>query len=209
MIFSFDGNVFAGKTSLVNSAAEISGGQPIGEYGIFLKRVAASRCKNKHLAKQIEYLRAESIRQMLIRPGKTIFLDRSFVSLAAHVFALYKRKSADIRKSFLNRLKAHIKAGEVSIPDVYFFVDIPYPVAKGRFAKGAKNKKTAALYIERDYFGYIEEFNRRWAKLARGIILDGTDFQSSLTIIKKASQNKHLSAIKDSRVIDLLSRIYF
>lgn len=211
MIISFDGNVFSGKTTLARQAGRALGGRVIREHGDFLAAAAPGAYQNRYLSQQVRYLNAEALRIRKLSPDKLNLLDRSFVSLAAHVFALYKMGRSDIRRAFLKRLAEYMRAGRVIIPDFYYAVAVPYETAQARFAAGAKRKRTEPGYIEKDYFNHISYFVSQWIRLAGGTKLDGTDRRSYLAVADRKKRNASLRSGQDEAdwIIKNIRRIYF
>lgn len=153
-IIAIDGNVYTGKTSIARTA----GGIYIPEHNDF-----PINLQNDPRQTQKAYLKIDSIRRQCIISGRIHYLDRSFVSLCAHVWALYK-SGTDIREQFLSDLINSINAGEQIIPAAYIFVRCSYETALRRYQKNEREhpKGTAPQLIAREYFESVNEWNLLW-----------------------------------------------
>ncbi len=174
MIISLDGNVFTGKTTLCNILSKKNSCNVVLEYSDFIDKIDKSS-KEFNFLDHDEYLKIDIIRKKYLKSGIN-FLDRSFVSLSAHIYAVYKIGDADFRKNHINLLNKFLDDNNIIIPDFYIFVICDYDNAKKRFLreKEVYNKKgTPELFINKNYFLAINEFNKLWQKnIKNGIIIN-------------------------------------
>lgn len=175
MIISFDGNVFVGKTTIISNLSLRFGFNKMPEYGDVLSDIFLD-CdyKDVHKNNQERYLMVDKKRMNLIKEGVNL-LDRSFVSMSAHIYALNKMKIMDIRDFYIARLAAHLGRKEIILPNKYIIVSCPYEVAYDRFVDGYSIKGTGQEYIKRDYFEYVNEFNFRWLESIPGLMVDSRE----------------------------------
>ncbi len=155
-VVALDGNVYSGKTTL----AKIMSGVYVPEHTDF--PIAP---KPDPLDTQKEYLMIDNIRKRHINGGEVNFLDRSFISLCGHVWALY-RSGQDIRKPFFLEMIKAIKKDCLIIPNSYVFVKCEYETALKRYNLGEleKPKRTNFSFITQEYFDSIDEWNLLWQK---------------------------------------------
>lgn len=178
MIISFDGNVFVGKTTIISNLSSKFGFNKIPEYSDFLNGISLNRdYKNEHKNNQEKYLMVDKERIDLIKDGINL-LDRSFVSMSAHVYALNKINDIDIRDFYITRLDIYLSKKEIIIPNKYIIILSTHKIAYKRFTDGHSVKGTEPKYINKDYFNYINEFNLRWLELASGLMIN-SDMRAS------------------------------
>ncbi len=174
MIISFDGNVFSGKTSLIKALSELSFGEKIDEQGAFLKNDIPSHVfseKEIAISAQLNYLQAEEERMKHIDENKTCLLDRSFVSMAAHVYALYQVNNLDIRDWFLKEIEVRIYSGKVAIPDIFCFVTCDHEIIEKRASMNI-SRNTGNIYFNKRYLESIDRFNQKWIQMVEGVTID-------------------------------------
>lgn len=174
MIIAFDGNVFVGKTSLVRALALILPAIMIDEHSEFLSAHTLSHivtAEDVAVSLQSKYLIAEEKRCAYLKEGKINLLDRSFVSMSAHVFALNRISGIDIREEFLRGLQKKMESGKVVIPDVFYFVKCDHETIRGRISENS-SKNTDPIYYTGEYLDAIEYFNKAWSGKIGGITID-------------------------------------
>ena len=180
MIIAFDGNVFTGKTSLIEKLHRVEQSSVIPEHGHFLRDIVIGE---DAWDIQKKYLGAERLRREYLSglsSEKLVLLDRSFVSMAAHVAALKTSKGIDIRTRFLRELVGDIQAGRVIIPNKFLFVRCDYEIIKARALKDAV-KNTNPLYYGQEYLEAVDNFNRQWQEHFPGVAID-TDTDQSVQL---------------------------
>jgi len=180
MIIAFDGNVFTGKTSLIEKLHQVEKSSVIPEHSHFLVDIATGKdawdIQKKYL--DVERHRCEYLSN--ISSEKLILLDRSFVSMAAHVAALNVSRGIDIRSRFLRELVRDIRSGEVIIPGIFLFIRCDYGIIKARALKDFV-KNTDPFYYEQKYLEVVDNFNGRWQERFPGLIID-TDASQSVQL---------------------------
>jgi len=165
MIISLDGNVFVGKTTLCNILSKRNSCNIILEYSDFIKEIDKP-LQQFVFSEHEKYLKTDVIRKKYLKKGIN-FLDRSFVSLSAHIYAGYKIRIADFRKKHINLFSKLLNNDSIIIPNYYIFVTCDYNRAKKRFfleKEIYKEKRTSQFFIDKDYFLAIDEFNGLWQK---------------------------------------------
>ncbi len=178
-IIAFDGNVFVGKSTLLGKLSERIDGMVIPEHSFFVGQVPVDGThKQCSIQTQEVYLKAESSRVPLIGIG-TNLLDRSYLSLVAHTYAVNKLRIVDMRRDFLGMLMSAMENGRVIIPDAYIVVRCGYAIAKSRFVLGCEEKGTDDLYISKEYFSAVDEFNSRWLSVHGGFEIDTSNNYST------------------------------
>jgi len=174
MIISLDGNVFTGKTTLCNILSKGNSCNVILEYSDFIRETDKLSQKFSFLEHK-KYLKLDIIRKKYLKNGIN-FLDRSFVSLSAHIYAVYKIGITDFREKHINLLNTFLYNGKIIIPNYYISVTCNYNCVKKRFflEKESCNKKgTPEFFINKNYFLAINEFNILWQKnIKNGLIIN-------------------------------------
>ncbi len=174
MILSFDGNVGVGKTTLIQALTIKSDFIAMDEHSAFLipspLHHEMSTRENARLL-QSAYLEAEAERAGLMESEHDVLVDRSFVSMAAHVYSLYILSKIDIREWFLAEMLKRMQDAKVIIPDVYCFVTCDHDIIKARCRRDTC-KGTDPLYYNDNYLKIIEKFNKEWSTKINGITLD-------------------------------------
>jgi deoxyadenosine/deoxycytidine kinase len=195
MIISFDGNVFAGKSTLIRMLSPLFSMPIIGEHSDYLGSDAEKydgTDLNSALLLQTCYLGAEEKRCAATKPGANYFLDRSFVSMAAHVSALMTLSGIDMREWFLNELEQRLLAGKVLVPDVFCFVRCGNDLIRKRALSNA-SRGTSPLYYEEKYLAFIDRFNEAWSARVQGVVI-GTDGTPPIGLVQTLIQQKKLSS---------------
>ena len=161
MIIAFDGNVYTGKTTLIKELNEKMNCCVVPEYCEFINSDQLSDSESA-VSRQRKYLLIEQKRSRLVNKDKTMLVDRSFISLAAHVWTLYKLGIADIRADFAHDLAKQAEKGTIIIPDALIHLCAPHSELKKRFEIGEKGpaaKNTHPSLMNCAYLQRIEEFN--------------------------------------------------
>jgi len=211
MIIAFDGNVFTGKTSLIEALSLLCVATKIDEPGYFLKSNISSHSvtsKEMAVSLQFKYLEAEKDRCVMLDMDGTNFLDRSFVSMAAHVFALYRIHGIDIRAWFLQEIQERIKSKNVVIPDAFCFIKCSHNLIRKRISENS-SRNTDPLYYAENYLCAIDDFNNEWSTKAGGTIIDtGTLIPIRLAeILKKQVSVSNRGGLNTQHICDHLRDI--
>ena len=174
MIISFDGNVFSGKTSLIEALFSLGKFNLIGEHSSFLNtdifthNVTASEMAT---LLQHNYLEAEARRRSYIKVDEVNLIDRSFVSMAAHISALNSVRGIDIREWFLKEFNERLRMGKILVPDIYCFVRCGYDTIVERVGLN-NSRNTDPIYYEERYLKAIQDFNQAWSSRVGGTTID-------------------------------------
>lgn len=166
MIVAIDGNVYVGKSRLL-AHARSRGVVVVDEYEPVKGRAGSPEGQ---LAIQEGYLYQEEGRLCLIqeqqrRGAVVLALDRSFLSLAAHVHALSQLGGWDLRRRFALCLIHRIAGGRVVTPDVFVHLTAPWPAIRRRWEQGEAStgpKGTPANLAGRSYCAAIDGFHAAW-----------------------------------------------
>jgi hypothetical protein len=197
MIISFDGNVFTGKTFIIKKLNEVRGYNYIPEHSDFLpkivpKKIFTEKAKNE----QLRYLKTDLLRQVFITKNQNL-LDRSFLSMSAHVYALFKTGRSDIRVWYIDKLKEYFKKGKIIIPDKYIYVTCSYEIAKKRFRMDTV-KGTDDMYMKKEYFNIIEKFDRAVLRNFSNLVVDtgkSVDYDRIIYFVSQKSDRPRKSDI--------------
>lgn len=141
-IYSLEGNVHAGKTTIMNNVKCEN-----------IIRVVENRKPifNIYTYSQISYIYQEVLRKKSVRDlSKSIILDRSFISII--IFNSFAKKI--LSSSFIKLVFLLAKMNYILIPDVLSLVIVPYKLTKERHIEGKKNKNTDDDLIDYSYFVY-------------------------------------------------------
>lgn len=160
MIIALDGNVCTGKTTLQQYLKNL-GFAPVEEYCTFFDKTPAE------LPTQRRYLLAEGMRQAKLDPSRNMVLDRSFISLCAHVWAQHRIDKEDMRASFLDDLCQEVSRKSVTLPDMFVHLRCTYQNLYSRFLERETSSRalgTSRELIEPAYINEIDEFNAAWAR---------------------------------------------
>ncbi|MFH0892111.1 MAG: hypothetical protein V1867_05015 [Candidatus Falkowbacteria bacterium] len=174
MIIAFDGNVFAGKTAVIGRFASRIKANLIDEHTFFVDKIKDEGKYSPALREHFRYLRVDRLRRRMIKRGINL-LDRSFVSLSAHVYALYAASGIDLREPHLEILEKLLRHKAIIIPDLYVFVSCERKIAKKRFLddwRSGIGRRTPKLFIGKKYFSAVEKFNLGWQKEVNGCRID-------------------------------------
>ncbi len=177
MIIAFDGNVYTGKTALIRALSKKKDVTIIGEYSEYFNEAKKQRkWGDDYLKIQLEYLKLDQKRELFLSNKKINLLDRSFISLFAHVWAIYNA-GVDIRKETLKGFTIFLKMDKIVIPTIYINVYCPFDTAKKRFLRNKRfgtPKNTADYLIEKEYFDSIKIFNERIFRLLPSVSINTT-----------------------------------
>jgi len=174
MIIAFDGNVFTGKTSLIKALSVMTDSVVINEHSDFLDAEVLNHditSREAAISLQLKYLDAEERRCNRLKPNKMNLVDRSFVSMAAHIFALNHIHGVDIREWFLQEIQERIESKKVMIPDVFCFVKCERNIIIKRVHEN-NSRNTASTYYAGEYLDAIEYFNQNWADRVGSLTID-------------------------------------
>lgn len=218
MIFSIDGNVYSGKTSILNRLSKEENIKNINEYSpIETKNTINS---NNALCVQMEYLNQESIRKHIIEENcnkhqlEFISLDRSFYSISAHVLALYKIKNIDIRTAFLSLLKEKFEKEEIITPEITFVTKTSWETIIRRYVDGETTNKAKGTPLELVHPKYYEIINYFYIELSNYlgqqsiVIVDSSDINDCLNNIKSYINNLKPDPVSSTQVLSALNKIY-
>lgn len=174
MIISFDGNAYTGKTTLIRVLSDRYGYNAINEHSFFLNDVKKKFCyDNSYLNTQLQYLGVDKYRRKFINKNIINLLDRSLVSMSAHVYALHDLGLTDIRKEYLNLLESRIE--EILIPDVFVMVSCKHSTSYVRCLEVNNEKQTENMYLSEKYFESITKFNTNWIAMVGGHTISTED----------------------------------
>jgi len=211
MIVAFDGNVFVGKTTLINHLSSQMKCQLIPEHSFFVNKIEERKKYSPELAEHLRYLRVDHQRIKMIKKGVNL-LDRSFISLSAHVYALYASFGVDLRERHLAILKRFLFEKKIIVPDFYVFVYCEWKVARKRFLNNVYDDRgTPDVFFSKKYFSGVEKFNLLWQnELCNNFITMSkkTDqYKLAEIIIKFAKNNK--SKMSSTSIIYSTEKIFF
>ncbi|MBU4369129.1 deoxynucleoside kinase [Patescibacteria group bacterium] len=186
MIIAFDGNVYTGKTTLIDNLIRYYSYNKISEYSNFFSEDKINKHKEEHLIIQNKYLEIDVLRKKFINHNKINLLDRSFISLTAHIWTLYKIKIVDIRKEYLKKLFFLMDNNNIILPNLFVYVTCNYKSAKVRYKQNERisnAKKTLRYFIDFNYFHLIRLFNKRCSLFIPSLEIN-TDKNLIMNIIK-------------------------
>lgn len=170
IVISFDGNVYTGKTTLIRFLSDKYGYASVDEHSLFIDGVPQrSFHKNEYLDTQERYLSVDTYRKTSLQADINL-LDRSFVSVSAHVYALYELGLADIRGAYIGLFKKKIE--EIIFPDAFVWVHCGYDTSRTRCLRVNNKKKTEDIYLSNKYFDSIERFNANWVLSVNGYVIN-------------------------------------
>lgn len=207
MVVSFDGNVYTGKTTLIRFLSDKYGYTSIDEHSLFIDGIPQRGFyKNEYLDAQDRYLSVDTYRKNFLQTDINL-LDRSFVSVSAHVYALYELGLADIRGTYMDLFKKKIE--EIIFPDAFVWVRCGYDTSRARCLSVNNRKKTEDIYLSSEYFESIEKFNANWALAVRSCVIntenDLTDLWCSV-VHNKIFRNLEVNPNDKTRTLDNLRR---
>lgn len=156
MIIALDGNVYTGKTTITEKA-KTTGAIVIAEYEPIQK-------VGDLVTTQRKYLEQEIRRMSLLRhiTARRILMDRSVLSLAAHVWALFALNRADIREEFFRCVLRFYRNFDIIIPDFFIHLWVPWALTYHRYIAGESSvtaKGTPIELVTFDYCTAINEFH--------------------------------------------------
>ncbi len=162
MIVAFDGNVYSGKTTLAEALARKINANIVKEYSkYFDENYKKRKTKKDYFDIQQEYFLIDQKRKLSLLNSKINLVDRSFISLFANIWAIYKA-GIDIRKETIREFTLLLREDKIIVPTFFVNVECPYTLAKKRFIFGkSSNKNTAEYLIRKDYFYFVRQFNKR------------------------------------------------
>lgn len=148
MIIAVDGNVYAGKTTLVRQLSTKLGWPIVDEQNAFLPPAVSDRLFSWSHEHQ-RYVEAEGRRAERFCQ-RSLVVDRSFLSLAAHATVLHQLGLADLRVEFLESFLQLWLSHRVLIPAIVVWADCPYEDIIKRAAQDP-NRGTDPLFLSRAY----------------------------------------------------------
>lgn len=162
MILALDGNVCTGKTTLQRMLVSF-GFKAMDEYCAFINKIP------DNCFPQQRYLFAESIRNSQLDFSQNTILDRSFISMCAHVWVQYRLGKEDLRASFLDDLCIKVSRKLVTLPDMFIHLRCSYQTLYARFLE--REQSSCALgtlheLVEPAYVSEIDLFNSAWARVS-------------------------------------------
>lgn len=204
MIIAFDGNVFSGKTCFIESLRALHAVTVISEHSHFLDD---ARLIEDDWSTHMEYIEAETRRVNCLPDtvaGRPILLDRSLVSMAAHVSALFTTRSIDLRGRCLDELLARIQSKRVILPDKFCFVVCDYAILQDRALKDTA-KRTDRFYYDNGYLEAIDAFNHAWQRHFSGIVID-TSTDDSVRLAQQELTRQLAACVSSGDVVRDISR---
>lgn len=111
MIISFDGNTYLGKTSVINILKTLYPDSKVCEEYDTNPDILLGR---SHLENQKYYFGLESERQIENREGQLVLLDRSYLSILAHSYAVSHMEKKNRLAETVELLKIQCKKGLVT-----------------------------------------------------------------------------------------------
>ena len=189
VIISFDGNVYSGKSTLINLVSE--GNNVIGEHSQYFNE--RDFLLKDQLIIQRKYLEIDALRINELVEGINL-LDRSLISLAAHVWAIQNIGGKDIRKEFIKDIFIEQKNKPI-IPHVFVFVKCSRETTLRRFKDNentVNSKGTLPYLLSYDYFRLINIFLKRISKKINTIIIDTENLskEEAKVILSQKIKNK-------------------
>lgn len=150
-MISFDGNVFTGKTHIAQCLAYSHCWQYIGEHVDYLFN-ARRKAPQKEFTwnKHAEYCATEKDRTAQAA-APTVVLDRSFLSLSAHVYCLFKTQKTDLRMQYVDFLKTSLAKKQLLVPNSIVHLHCSRSQGLVRWQQG-KQKKTPELFLQQRYW---------------------------------------------------------
>lgn len=208
MIIAFDGNVFAGKTTLIKSLADRIACRCLAEQTFFIDQIKKGKKYQSAFKRHLEYLQVDGLRIKMMGRGLNL-LDRSFVSLSAHVYALFYSSGVDLRARHLKVLRWLLNKKKIIIPDLYVFVPCSRKTALTRFTAERRHggRGTAEMFIEKKYFSAVEKFNLLWQK---GLTEGGVKYPGTSRRLEEiicVSAKKKPKKLSPREIIDLTQNI--
>lgn len=199
IIIAFDGNVYTGKTGIIKKFCSEYKFSYIKEYSEYfqIKSLEQNLGVDKYLKRQYQYLIVDKLRSKDITSSKINLLDRSYISLSAHVLALYITYKIDIRKEFLGLLRQFINERKIILPNAFVYIKCELDCVKKRINQKGQRKNMPRFYIDKCYFKSIDYFNQRWSKIVKpwSMVIDTTNwreisFKKLISFIRSVGQIK-------------------
>lgn len=165
-IIALDGNVYTGKTSIINELARDEHMEVLQEYSSFFNEMDFRYLSQIELQKK--YLEAEKIRKSKLSSKKDTLLDRSIISQAGFIYASYKLTNFDLRQEFLSFLKQMQKDNELIIPSLFVHIKCDFKTLEKRYLHGEKSettKNTDFKLSSKEYCGLFDEFISKFADI--------------------------------------------
>ena len=150
MVISIDGNVYTGKTYLIEKLSRDMDVVVIPEYEHdleFMKKNCAINIQKFFLNQ--EYQRVEYYR----KHGGTVLVDRSFLSIVAHSYAMDYLDNANVLKPLVGHIIELIKGERILLPDLML-----HTVDSYEDKIDTNNKGTRELYFDVEYRKRIDAF---------------------------------------------------
>ncbi|HBL77060.1 MAG: hypothetical protein A2W90_19185 [Bacteroidetes bacterium GWF2_42_66] len=176
-VISIDGNVNAGKTSLLKAI-------------VFMNNLLNIKYVPEHtdlldpnieeslsfIMLQEKYLNTELVKYDIINNSSAdlFLMDRSFISIFAHTLATTSRISKE-RIFVVNKLCELIESKRIIIPNCFVFFDVKYEVCINRYNNNHKAKGTSLDLVDPIYFNFLQNFYREWVKLVGGHMISSHD----------------------------------
>ena len=159
MVLAADGNTYLGKTTHLLSLMQDSPKSflLVEEYDTDLELLEQLKT---HREKQAYYfsLEEERVRQFGGVTGRTLLLDRSYLSILAHSWAMSHIEQRPHFARTLRMLRAQLDGGRVLIPDRYIFF---LQEDEGRCYSDCLDKGSEEILYDLQYRRQINAFFRR------------------------------------------------
>jgi hypothetical protein len=170
-MISIDGNVYTGKTTLSRAIAKRTGRTHVPEHSAFVRSHDGSLW-DAHAA----YLDAE-----LARAGSfsaDAVLDRSVLSLAAHVYAAHATGLGDMREHFCDWLRSYPSA----LPSTMIALVAEPELVRRRTLKGESEqpKGTVPFLFSIPYLRAVNEFYRRLSEISPLAVIDASQDEDAI-----------------------------
>lgn len=171
MITAIEGNVYGGKSSLAQRLGSATGWIIVPEHTAFLPDGDRSD-RRSWSTEQQRYVAAEVKRAELFQQCP-LLLDRSVLSLAAHVTILYRLGLADIRVEFLDDLHRLWMLKRIIVPTNVIWIRCPFQVIRQRWSRDNR-RGTDQLFLQPDYIQHHEWWFAALGKHFPLITIDGS-----------------------------------
>lgn len=192
IIIAFDGNVYTGKTTFLKQLAKEVEANYIPEHSDMLSKVILKKnYSDPYMEIHYKFMLTDKLRMIFLESGVN-FLDRSFVSFSAFVFALFKCGITDIRSDYLEAFRDLTVKNQIIIPDYYVHFKADYNLAIKRF-QGDKGRNTPDFLIKKDFFNYFDLFCEQWISKVGGTSCQSPDINNKKlmnNILQKKSSKK-------------------
>lgn len=213
MIVSFDGNVYAGKSSIIQLLNEhYCSSIVVPEHSDVVGEIPIT----KHVfAEELRYLASETYRyEDLDFEHEIIFFDRSILSQVLHCLVTSKPNS-EKRSWFFGQVVELISRKKILFPDVYIFLFCQASCIRQRILKN-ESKMTPPLFYSEEYlnkaYGYfvrIQDFLTN-----RGVdvrVMDTSELSEQDTFLRVTEHLNMASEVpcSDSIMNELLSGLLY